>query len=328
MNLPAATSQCFDNTRMSAYKFCPRSFMLRHVMHWTKVGTGSALVFGSSWHAGMDVMWKVGKQFGALDLAHLAYDGFMEKWVEEGYPAEVSFEMQEQYGMRTPGVAKEMFHNYAKERVRVLNEADVLAIEQPFAVPIPGLPDVWYIGKLDKVIKWNVNKVVLEHKTTSAYRVDGGFDPAWSDSWFSSSQVKGYEFGAGLYFPGLDGVWVDGALVHKKVHDKFKFIAIKHPVPLLVEWLEDTKNWIERINKDKADLEANGRLTAGCFPKNEESCFGKYGACPFLDICRHVTDPTQLDGPPAGYKEEVWEPFSVLGLDKLVAQTKENTSEA
>ncbi len=132
--------------------------------------------------------------------------------------------------------------------------------------------------------------------------------------------MKGYEFGASLYFPGLDGVWVDGALVHKKVHDKFKLIPVKHSIPLLVEWLDDTKNWINRIKVDTEQYLAAGKLTAGCFPKNEDNCFGKYGTCPYLDICRHCTDPTQLDGPPAGFKEEKWEPFSVLGLDKLVAK--------
>ena len=326
MNITPA-SKCFDNSRLSAYKRCPRSYFLRHVLHWSTGGSSDALVFGSSWHAGLDVLWKLGKQFKPVDLAALAYDGFMETWVENGYPAKLSMEQQADLGARTPGIAKEMYYNYAVARARQLAEADVLAIEQPFAVPIPFMFDTWYIGKLDKVIQWNVNKVILEHKSTTAYSIAHTFLPDWSDSWFSSAQVKGYEFGGGLYFDGLDGVWVDGALVHKKVHDGFKFIPVKHSTPLLLEWLEDTKNWILRVNKDTAEYLDKGKLDKGCFPKNEESCFGKFGRCQFLDICRHVVDPTQLDGPPPGYSEDKWEPFSVLGLDKLIQQTKENTSE-
>ena len=58
-------------------------------------------------------------------------------------------------------------------------------------------------------------------------------------------------------------------------------------------------------------------------PKTAESCFGKYGACPFLDICRSIPDPSQLEEVPGGYIKEFWEPFDVLGLDKIV---KENTN--
>ncbi len=328
MNLPSPTSRTYDNTRLSGYKTCPRSYLLRHVLHFTREGTASPLVFGSAWHAGQDVMWANGSKYSALDLASLAFDGFVKKWQEEGFAYPLSLEMQEVFGMRTPGVAKEMYFNYATQRTRVLNEATVIAIEQPFAVPIPELPDRFYIGKLDKVIQWNQNKVILEHKTTSDYRVDGGFNPSWSDQWDASSQVKGYEFGGHLYFPGLDGVWVDGALVHKKVHDKFKFIPISHPAPMLVEWLDDTKNWIQRIENDIEEYEAVGKLTKGTFPKNEESCYGKYSVCPFLDICRHCPDPTQLDGPPDGFKESKWEPFNILKLDKLLQQNKESTNEA
>jgi len=311
-------SKTFDNTRLATYKECPRKYFIRHFLHWTRDITGDALVFGSSWHAGMDALWHYGKSLMPINLANIAYDGFMAKWEEEGFPAVVTMEMQEQLGARTPGNAKEMFYNYATSRERMLKEADVLAIEQPFAVPIPALSDTWYIGKLDKVIQWNSNKVVLEHKTTSDYAISGGIQPRWTEQWYSSSQVKGYEFGGSLYFPGLDGVWVDGALVHKKIHDVFKFIPIKHSMPLLIEWIEDTRNWIKRIGDDTSLVVGAGKLVGGCFPKNEDSCFGKYGTCTFLDICRNCADPTQLDGPPEGYKEEKWEPFEVLKLDKLI----------
>ncbi len=317
-----ASSKCFDNTRLSTYKECPRKYYLRHVLHWTRDTTADALVFGSSWHAGMDALWAHGKQYGPIDLANLAYDGFMQKWEEEGFSTNITMELQESLGARTPGNAKEMFFNYATARSKILKEADVLAIEQPFAVPIPDMPDTWYIGKLDKVVQWNQNKVIIEHKTTSDYAINGGIQPRWMDQWYSSSQVKGYEFGGGLYYPNLDGVWVDGALVHKKVHNVFKFIPIQHSTPLLLEWIEDTRNWIGRVNADSSIVVGAGKLIGGVFPKNEDQCFGKYGNCPFLDICRNCADPTQLDGPPEGYKEEKWEPFETLGLDKLISSIK------
>lgn len=328
MTTPTAISQTFDNSRLAAYKFCPRSYFIRHVLHFTRIGNADALVFGSSWHAGMDAMWKHGKDHKPMDLANIAFDGFLSVWVEEGFPSEPSIEMQDKLGARTPGNAKEMFFNYATARYRMLQEANVLAIEQPFAVPIPAWNDVWYIGKLDKVVQWNQNRVILEHKTTSDYAIQGGIQPRWIESWFNSAQVKGYGFAGELYFGNLDGVWVDGALVHKKVHDVFKFVPVKHSYNMLVEWLEDTKNWITRVVWDTDGFKQAGKLTSGNFPRNEDNCFGKFGPCPFLDICRHTVDPSQLDGPPEGFIEKKWEPFSTLGLDKLVQQSKEKTNEA
>jgi len=65
------------------------------------------------------------------------------------------------------------------------------------------------------------------------------------------------------------------------------------------------------------------------FPKNTEHCFDKYGACSFIDICRYVPNPNHYsdEEPPAGYIQEKWEPFDVLGLEELglKPETEENS---
>jgi hypothetical protein len=87
---------------------------------------------------------------------------------------------------------------------------------------------------------------------------------------------------------------------------------------MLKEWLDDTLEWINRVEQDRNDFAEAKELHKGCFPKNEGSCYGKFGRCPYLDICRTTADPSKLDGPPPGYIEEFWTPFDVLGLDKLI----------
>ena len=319
-------SQCFDNTRLSEYKRCPRAFLIRHVLHWTPGGSRDPLVFGSSWHAGLDVVWQHGKKFEPLELTHLAAMAFEKVWQEEGYPLEVGFGGWERFGPRTPGVAKEMYFHYINKRWSMIQESEVLGIEQPFAVPIPGVADTFYVGKLDKTVQYQSQTLVLEHKSTTAYATVGGFRTDYVDSWYASSQVKGYQFGGGLYYPSLDGVWVDAALVHKKIHDTFKFIPVAHNIELLGEWLGNTKTWVSKV------VESKRQQTAGipvhlCFPKNEDSCFGKFGQCEYLDICRTCPDPTKLDGPPQGYHVEMWEPFDLLKLDKLVKESTTNNTE-
>lgn len=324
MNLPSPTSKCFDNTRISAYKECPRKYFIRHVLDWKSEGTAMPLIFGLSWHDAQDVIWIHAHAYTQDDLRRMAFIKFLDTWEKWGLTPNPGINLLDKWAPRTPGTANEMLDNYIDTRWKMLQSSTLLAAEQPFAVPMPGLDNVWYIGRLDKAIEYNGQTIVLEHKTTAMYSVDYGFLPTYSESWYSSSQVKGYQFGGGLYYPGLSGVWVDAALVHKKKHDVFKFIPVAHKFDLLEEWIGDTRGWISRILADEAAYESSDNLEHGVFPKNEDSCFGKYGSCPYLTICRTTADPTKLDSVPPGYEVEKWEPFSTLGLDKLVQQTKEN----
>jgi hypothetical protein len=263
------------------------------------------LIFGSCWHSAMDTVWGNANSFNQTDLRKFATLKFLEKWEEEGMSAELTLEDIEKLEARTPSVAEEMLAHYIEQRWQILTHCEVVAIEQPFAVPLPGLTDTWYVGKLDKVIKYNGQTLIIEHKTTSDYKVDGGFKTAYIESWDSHGQIKGYEYGGSLYY-GADQVWVDAALVHKKVHDKFRFIPVSHQRGMLDEWITGTVDWITKIESDKL------------FSKNEESCFRKFGPCEFLDICRHCPEPKNLEGVPEGYKVEPWSPFETLGLDKLI----------
>lgn len=315
---------CYDNTRLSEYKRCPRAFYIRHVMGWNTQGTGDALVFGSSWHEGQDIIWKCGKAWGEgkldqHDVVEMAHQNFMKCWVENGFPEFMDEDAFDRLGARTPGTAKEMMWNYMDARRDILTKANVLGIEQPFAVPLPGVDNTFYVGRLDKSVEYNAGTYIIEHKTTTAYDVKNGFRSDYIESWFASSQVKGYQFGGGLFYPGLTGVWVDAALVHKKQHDHFRFVPVAHSPVLLTEWLENTRQWVEQVNESRRQAEAGYKLSKA-FPKNEDNCFGKFGKCPFLDICMTCADPRQLPGPPAGFEESFWEPFDLLGLDKLIKE--------
>jgi hypothetical protein len=223
---------------------------------------------------------------------------------------------------RTPQIAYEMYIEYIAARWKMIQLCTVIAVEQPFAVPLPGIDGHWYIGKLDKVVDYNGQRLILEHKSTTAYATIGNFRTDYVESWFMSAQVKGYEFGGTLYYGNVDAVWVDAALVHKKVHNAFKFIPVSHNSTLLGEWLDGTIAWIKIISAEQEKFKQEGKLLPGMFKKNEESCFGKYGPCPYIDICRTQADPSVLGEAPPGFVHDVWEPFSILGLDKLVEAAK------
>lgn len=312
----------YDNSMLSSYKDCPRKYYLRHELGWRSEGTSLPLVFGLSWHSGQDALWTFAKK-GATpeELLQLAMSNFLETWESQGMSSELDVAQLTTMAPRTPGIAKEMYANYMAARWKMLTTAELLACEQPFAVPLADTDGRWYAGRLDKVVRYNGETVVLEHKTTTAYSTTSTFQNSYVDSWYSDAQCKGYQYGGSLYFEGLQQVWVDAALVHKKIHDGFRFIPVAHQFPLLTEWLRDTAEWIQRVESDRQAL-SDG--LPGAFPKNENHCFGKYGSCTFLNVCRTVSEPWLLDSPPAGYMVEFWKPFELLGLDKLINNSGNN----
>lgn len=325
--LPTSDTKCYDNTRISTYKVCPRSYYLRHIRGWTidSKYESLALTFGSCWHDAQDIVWGHAKKFGHLDLTELSTMAFKKTWLEKGLKWEPGLSELDAMQPRTPGNAKEMLYNYIGQRWDLLQRCKVVAIEQPFAVPIPGMLGHWYIGRLDKVIDdesaRHRNRLVVEHKSTTAYATIGNFRPDFIESFGRSSQVKGYQFGGSLFYGNVDSVWVDAALVHKKVHDAFKFIPVSYSPDILVSWVDNMTTWVAQISTEEEELKQNdNKLAPGMFKENEESCFGKYGPCAFIDICRSIPDPSKLEEPPPGYIEKRWEPFSILGLSQKVKE--------
>lgn len=319
--------QFFDNTQLGDYKKCPRYYYLRHIKGWRPQGTAMPLVFGLCWHSAMDVIWSGFGKVSDRDLVDAAMEGFASTWIESGGKpfSDLTLQDLEILGARTPMNAKEMLVNYIDKRREILEGMTLVAAERPFAVPIfPDRPDIWYIGRRDKDIRLNGEGIVIEHKTTSEYKIDGGFKTQYLESWYPNSQCEGYLYAANIELGNVRYVWVDAALVHKKVHDAFRFIPISATFANLDNWLWECRDWIERILTEKDRLENNtvSGSTLGAFPKNTEQCSGKYGLCSMLGICRGYTNPGTEENPPAGYIYEPWHPFDILKIEQL-GMTKE-----
>src|SRR5574337_1296277 len=158
-------TDCYDNSELSLYKSCPRSYFLRYVLGWRPEGVSAALIFGGAWHEGMDVIWGHAREYNQRDLRDAAMEAFNKHWAEAGMPVDMSLEEQERWAPRTPGTANEMYFNYISARWNILQEAIVVAIEQPLAIPMPGMPGKYDIGKFDKVIEFRGQIIILEHKS-------------------------------------------------------------------------------------------------------------------------------------------------------------------
>jgi len=315
-----------DNTKLSDYKVCPRYYYLRHIKGWRPGGTAMPLIFGLCWHEAMNIVWVgyASVRNGSItkwDLVDAAMLAFENCWTDQGLKAFEDLDMQdlEMLGARTPMIAKEMLINYIEKREDILNTMELIAAERPFAVPLyPDRTDIWYIGRRDKDVKVNGDIVVIEHKTTSEYKIDGGFKSQYLESFYPNSQVEGYLYAANIEYGDVRYVWADTALVHKKVHNAFRFIPISATITALNSWLWETRDWVDRIQSELerlADAEAQKILTA--FPRSTNQCVGKYGLCSMLPICRGFNNPATLDVPPPGFIHDPWNPFDLLHISTL-----------
>lgn len=323
--------EIYDNTKLSAKRKCPRLYYYRHVRNWVHEGISPPLVFGLSWHNAMDAVYQFYGKVSTKELVEVASTAFNQTWEEEGAPAvqDMPLDVVEHWNPRLPTVAREMLHNYIKQREPILAGMDLLAVEAPFVVPL--WPDsqegIWYAGRKDKRIRTNNYNVVLEHKTTTDYKKDGGFKSTYVEGWTMDAQCMGYLYSDNVLSGGnTDYVWVDAALVHKQVHDKFRLIPVQHKYGQLDQWLFDTRREVEEIRRDTKilhDLRASGKAEGlkfmPIFGRNQESCINRYGQkCPYFNVCTQFPNPEVQKEPPPGMVEEAWNPFDVLGLQQLI----------
>lgn len=316
-----------DNTMISSFRTCPRKFYFRHVRNWRSSGTALPLVFGSSWHEAMDVIWSLsGKDFEPPQLHQFALAAFQQKWSDEGLNVQMTIAENEQAAPRTPGIGSEMIWNYINHRMPFLKSIELIECEKPFMVSFsdPGLPK--YIGRIDKVFRDEVGNIKLgEHKTTSLYAKSGGVQQRYMDTYSPNSQVDGYMFASQRELNlNAVGVYVDIALVHKTHHDIFKFLPVTRNQPAINNWETETINWIDIM---MSEFHAYDRLDEGqpmhCFPRNTDSCFDFFSQCPYADICRFKDRPQALEETPDWLVEEKWEPFEVLGFEKEKEEEEE-----
>lgn len=323
---PAPNLRLYDNTRLSAFRKCPRYFYYRHVRHWEALENRIALSFGKAWHSAMEVVWPgiiAGKEKHVVMKE--AFAAFMITWIEDGWPEKLSYEDEKEYSPRTPATGLEMIAAYVDDRYRRIREFEIISIEQAFVIPLdPDDPSLFYIAKMDKVVReLTLRKKILgiEHKTTTAYKKEGKFKSNFIDSFSPNSQVDGYLYALHMTYPGqVGGVWIDGALVHKN-ETGFKFIPIEKQKPHLDQWLWSARYWIDMIEANKAHaqtLSATDPYMAA-FPQRTESCFDFNTACEHVLTCKSYPNPIERDIPP-GFRQHEWNPLEHIQAGHLLPQ--------
>lgn len=311
----------YDNTRISDYKSCPRKYLLRHEYDLVRDGTALALVFGLCWHDAMDVVWTLCNDGSHSDekVLDAAMARWKDTWVENEQPFPLSLDQQERFAPRTPMIAAEMLVQYISKRRKFIEECELVAVEQPFAVKLySDDTDIRYIGRFDKVVYHpDHGRLLIEHKTSSLYSKASGLRPDYVKSWSPNSQIDGYLHAANMIYENIRGIWIDAALVHKTVHNVFKFIPIDRQFAQLDQWLHETRDWIQRIEDEKHRSEnAVESDTYAGFPKNTGSC-NMYAGCSYRDLCKFNAQPNDILSNHDGFVVKHWEPFDILKIEQL-----------
>lgn len=265
----------------------------------------------------------VGVSTDTSSITKKAMDAWMHYWMENASDADPHQTTTEAGWQETRNsiTAMEMLFNYIEDRKAFLQSRDfrLLDIERPFAVPIDSRrADLFYIGRLDKVFEYQGRIYIGEHKTTTAYKKDGPFRNDFMESFSPNSQIDGYLYAGNLiYGKKLKAVRVDAALVHKDIHDGFRWIEIERQFAQLDGWLWESRYWIEQIEANEAaqafsDSPKSTYMAA--WPKNTSACTN-FGGCPYLDLCKMVSNPA-IKSSYSDYDVEKWEPFTALEFNK------------
>lgn len=326
----------YSFSQISTFNTCNRKHYLSYIRRWRSDTDAPALAFGSAWGKAMDKVWATCAghpqeviEANRDDVIELALQSFVDQWTERGmpHPSDMDLDKTQELLPRTPGVARDMLSHYILTRARFFSEIELLSVEQPFVIPCsPGDSTRFYVGLMDKVYRFHRDNRVYtcDHKTTSAYAKVGHFRSSFLEGFNPNAQMDGYQYALQyLYGEEAKHIMVDAALVHKTVHDGFRFIPVYPSPDLLNSWLWELHDSIDKKETEETRLDESIELSVPfmtSFPRNTSACH-HYSGCQFLDVCKAVSDPRKVKQPPPGFLEDTTTTAERLGIsiEKLQA---------
>ena len=321
-----------DNSRLDDMRKCPRRYYWRHRRHFTGTGIYPPFIYGSAWHSALDTLWPLlsrDKQLRADEAIGPAFAAFCKTWAEEGgapYDDSWGLEQEEKYMPRTPGIAYEMLKGYCDIRAELIGKCRVISVEQPFILELPGVKPDLYCGKIDKIVEYQKQKWIVEHKTSTQFRKIGGIAAEAIEDVVHGPQVAGQlHYGIGMWDSDFGGVMCDFSLVHKHHHDIHMLYPVDAGTAALKQWEFDVSSLVQDIREQ--DLRLNDIVNTEkdmldpsvmrAYPRRQSQCHEKYGVCPYYETCMDYPNPELMLEPPEGKEVKRWSPFEHLHLEKL-----------
>jgi len=306
-----------DNTTLERQQTCPRSSQF-YCVDRRQARASSALSFGGAIHEGLAVLYRDG--FGAITPAvdaclkhlQLTYAPEADEW-------------------RTPQCACETLldyvQHYQRDDIRPVIYNSAPFVEKAFSLHVGSInldktlpytyaqltdsPDteqmyiqnlhILWSGRLDiAATQGDENVFVVDHKTSSI-----GGDQFFAD-FLLSQQMLGYAWALRKLMPESNIVGtIVNAILQRKPTKTGKALEFKRQTYFQSKWMQD--EW-------QADVIASieqfvHHLCQGFFPKYTKWCFGKYGKCPYHEVCTLPPDMREAFLGSSEYVNVTWSPL-------------------
>lgn len=284
-----------DYTKMSDFMRCPYYFYFRHMLHLVPLTKPPPLVFGSAWHAGLEVLHKD----GTLVEAQSKF-----KEMHQDNPDD---------DMRTTARGVKMLELYTVKYK--YDPYKILYAESPFHI---ALGDFILCGKCDAITRHKVDGHIYLKEVKTATRTGASYFRKFQFNY----QIDIYTIGTLELIGDCVGALIDVAKVTKKppTLDHFERDLASRSFPMLdvakkhiiniVKSMEALENYFKMMEGEGVPWDAPD-WAFGYFDK--ERC-QDYGRCVYFDICRTNIDKRALKmfkkvrwNPEKGEEEEIKE---------------------
>lgn len=293
-----------DSTKLHAYMSCPRMFFYEYVLGWRPSRPNNHLHFGKAVHLAMEHIILHGYRTEAVIRAlELFNDEYRSAFPES---TDVLFTP------KTPGRFFDLLIQYLRTYPDDLTRYKVYKTEIGGTIALSPTHRLAY--KMDTILQDTHTGMYcsLEHKTKGGNYI--GQD--YATDFELSVQVGTYTHVLNSIFPPAE---VSGIIINCLCFKKTKnpeFLLQRFPISLSNEqmygWLENTKHWMDMIERDFLELESTSinKPRMNCFPLNGRSCTNWGRVCTYHDLCMSWQNPIQhQDRMPVDLMVDFWNPL-------------------
>lgn len=294
----------WDSTSLGALQECPRKYFYSIICGWAPREMSVHLSFGLAYHEALERYYHARAQGKShVEGLRVAVRYCLAVTWNPELKRPITWDSKEKNRetlLRTVVWYLTQFEEDPLETVILANGKP--AVELSFRFPIdltsPDGNPYMFCGHLDRVVKFNGQYHVNDHKTTK-YEIKSA---DFFDKYSPDNQMSMYSFaGKIVYKIPVQGVLVGAAQVLVTL-SRFRRGFANRTDNMLIEWYNDKKFWIQQ---------AAEFAVQNYWPMNDKSC-GMYGGCPYRGICGK--DPRVRDQwLAAGFKKRVWDPLQIRG---------------
>lgn len=295
-----------DNSKLSQFEICPRSFLYRYALHLTAKTPSAALIYGTAIHAGLEAGFRSLSK-GKEEAMDASLKGFMQSWEsqQEKLPQPIDPTME----WRGPAVAVQSLTHFWTTQWPLIASWEVVGVEMGIEAPIPETS--WrYRCRIDLFARVSSGAFIVDHKTTS-----------WPIARMIKTDVIAPQLPSYLLACKLAGFSPTGAMYNylyafsRKTKSGFSQPTVD--CQLLPTTIPE--NRLEQVHKRMVFLirEIEECYEKWSWPMRLISCPGTYGSCEFLSLC----DMYGWELPKAeeildealgiGFMIDEWRPFDV-----------------